>query len=112
MATKKKTAKKAPVKTEVKKTTVKRSAPRRTTSKKTYKDVPGGMLMYVFLIIAAAAAIVAIAGIFLENSVVDTGNLSAYESFFNFIKSCRDVALGIFGIFLVLACFMKISSKK
>ena len=66
--------------------------------------------MYIFLIIAAAAAIIAVAGIILENGV-DTSNMSAYEDFFTFIKQCKSVALGIFGIFLVLACFMKMSEK-
>ena len=112
MATKKKTTKKAPVKTAAPKKTVKKTTTRKATTRKdSYRDIPGGILMYVFLIIAAGAAIVAVAGIILENGV-DTSNMTAYEDFFTFIKKCRDVSLGIFGIFLVLACFMKLNQRK
>ncbi len=109
MATKKSSkAVKPAKKTTTKKTVVKKtSAPKRT--RKT--DMPGGYIMYAFLIIAGLAAIVAIAGIVLESGIDTTTNMEAYQNFFTFIKQCKSVALGIFGIFLVLACFMKMNEK-
>ena len=107
MATKKssKAVKKAPAK----KTTTKKVV-RKTTPKRTKANMPGGYVMYIFLIIAALAAIVAIAGIILESGV-ETANMEHYQKLFDFVKQCRSVALGIFGIFLVLACFTKMNNK-
>ena len=69
--------------------------------------------MYVFLVIAAFAAIVAITGIVLEECAIDyTGTLKEYKSFFEMIKNSKSIALGIFGIFLVLACFIRLNNKK
>jgi len=105
MATKKSSvaAKKTAAKTTTKK------AVRRTKS----EYMPGGKLMYVFLVIAAFAAIVAITGIVLEECAIDyTGTLKEYKSFFEMIKNSKSIALGIFGIFLVLACFIRLNNKK
>ena len=110
MATKKsgKAVKKAPAKT----TTTTKKVVRRTPVKRTRKStMPGGYLMYIFLIIAALAAIVAIAGIVLESQVEPNANMENYEGFFTFIKQCKTAALGIFGVFLVLACFTKMNKN-
>ena len=117
MATKKSSAsKKAAVKTSPKKTTHKttvkttNAAPRRT--RKDSKRLPGGYIMYVFLIIAALAAIVAIAGAILESNVELTeASAENYDQIFTFIAQCKSAALGIFGVFLVLACCMKLNTK-
>ncbi len=112
MATSKKSSKAVTKKTTApKKTTAKRVATKRTTPKKAKNTMPGGYLMYAFLIIATAAAIIAIAGIILENGIEPGENLASFEPFFTFIKQCKSVALGIFGVFLVLACFTKMNKK-
>ncbi len=108
MATKKKSSKKT---VTPKKNTTKKVTTKKVTTHKAKNTMPGGYLMYVFLIIAAAAAIVAIAGIILENGIDTNANMESYESFFTFIKQCKSVALGIFGVFLVLACFTKLNQK-
>ena len=93
---------------------VKKAPAKKTVTKKVEKkksNMPGGKIMYVFLIIAALAAIVAIAGIALESCIEPTSDMSNYEGFFTLIKQCKSVALGIFGIFLVLACFTKMNNN-
>ena len=110
MATKKSSNKKV-VKKVPTKVTTKKVVRRTTPRKKSEGEMPGGKLMYVFLVVAALAAIVAIAGIILENQVEATENMKNYESFFTLIKQCRSAALGIFGIFLVLACFARMNKN-
>ena len=96
----------------VKKNSTKSVTPKKSAPKKTKHNMPGGYLMFAFLIIAAAAAVIAIIGIVLEYCEIDPGtNKEAFEGFFTFIKQCKEVALGVFGIFLVLACFARISNK-
>ena len=110
MATKK-VEKKTPARSKTtsvaKKKTVKRRKKRQELD-----TMPGGYIMYLFLIIATAAAIVSISGIILENAIDKTANLNAYEDIFAFVKQCKNVALGIFGIFIVLICWTKFNTKK